>query len=225
MQRLPIAILAGVLAATPALAATRHEHHFKLAFSSQKPGAATGINFRTDRFAYKAPAQGQAADRVATTTFVMAPGTRTNLAAYPKCTQAALEAKGPMGCPARSNVGSGSAAVITGLPIDPVVLDAKIFVKKGGLLAYLTGSGQTQVIAMSMAGNKIVAAVPRKCLVAGDCTKGEAVLKVLTVKLNPGKLVTTPRSCPSSHKWTNTVLYKYVNGDTEKQTSTSPCKG
>jgi hypothetical protein len=71
----------------------------------------------------------------------------------------------------------------------------------------------------------MVAAVPRKCLVETDCTQGEAVLKRLTVTLKPGKLVTTPAKCPSSRKWTNTVLYKFVNGDTEKQTSTSPCKG
>jgi hypothetical protein len=225
MTRLPIVILAGVVAATPALAASRSEHHFKLSFSTQAPGAQTGIKFLTDRYTYKAPPQGQVADRVASTTFIMAPGTRTNLAAYPKCTKAALEAKGPMGCPARSRVGSGSAKVITGLPIDPIALTAQIFVKKAGLLAYLTGSGQTQVIEMSMVRNRIVAQVPRKCLVATDCTQGEAVLKTLTVTLKPGKLVTTPRSCPSSRKWTNRVLYKYVNGDTETLTSASPCKG
>ena len=225
MRRLPIAILAGVLAATPALAATRSEHHFSLTFSSTKPGTSTGVKFLTDRFNYKAPPQGQPADRVATVTFTMPPGTRTNLAAYPKCSKAALEARGPSACPSGSKVGTGKATVITGLPIDPITLSAQVFTKQGGLLAYLTGSGQTQVIEMSMSSNKIVAQVPRRCLIATDCSKGEAVLKSLTVTLKPGKLVKTPRTCPGSGKWTSAAVYKYVNGDTERQTSKSPCKG
>ena len=225
MTRLPIAILAGVVAATPALAATRSEHHFSLTFSAKQPGTSTGVKFLTDRFAYKAPPQGQPADRVANVTFTMPPGTHTNLAAYPKCTKAALDAKGPGGCPSGSRVGTGKAVVITGLPIDPITLTAQIFTKRSGLLAYLTGSGQTQVIEMSMSRNKIVAPVPRKCLVATDCTKGEAVLKTLSVTLTKGKLVKTPSTCPRSGKWGSTAVYKYVNGDTERETSTSPCKG
>ena len=225
MKKLVLIALALVLVAVPALAATRHEHHFNLTFSAKKANAPTGITFLTDRYAYKAPPQGQLADRVATTTFVMQAGSRTNPNAYPACSKAALIAKGPMACPAGSKVGTGKAVVITGLPIDPINMTAQIFTKKNGLLTYLTGAGQTQVIELSMKANKMVAAVPRKCLVESDCTQGEAVLKRLTVTLKPGKLVTTPPKCPSSHKWTNKVLYKFVNGDTETVTSTSPCKG
>lgn len=227
MTRLPLVLTAGLLAVTPALAATRNEHKFKLQFSTQAAGAPTGVSFLTDRFAYKAPPLGQPADRVATTTFIMAPGTRTSTASYPKCSKAALEEKGPMACPARSNVGSGKAYVITGSPLDPIELSAKIFVAKSGLLAYLTGP-QTQIIGMSISGNRIIAAVPRTCLPESSKCQGnyiEAVLKKLTVNLKKGKLITTPRTCPSSRKWTNTVVYKYVNGDTERKTSTSPCKG
>lgn len=225
MKRLALIALATAIAATPALAATRSEHHFTLAFSKKTPSTQTAVKFVTDRYEYRAPPQGRVADRVATTTFVMAPGTRTNLAPYPKCSKAALLDKGPMACPKGSRVGSGKAAVITGLPIDPITLTAQIFVKRGGLVAYLTGSGQTQVIEMSVQRNKIVAAVPRKCLIESDCTQGEAVLKLLSVTVNPGKLITTPPKCAASHKWTNTAIYKYVNGDVERQTSTTPCKG
>jgi hypothetical protein len=217
--------LALAVVSVPALAATRQEHRFNLTFTAKSTGSPTGITFLTDRFGYKAPPQGQLADRVATTTFVMAPGSRTNANAYPACSKSALVARGPMACPKGSRVGSGKAVVITGLPIDPINMTAQIFTTRNGLLTYLTGSGQTQVIALSMKANKIVAAVPRKCLVPSDCTQGEAVLKKLTVTLKPGKLVMTPAKCPSNHKWTNSVLYKYVNGDTERQTSTSPCKG
>jgi hypothetical protein len=225
MKKLALIALAAAIATTPALAAGRSEHHFGLSFTSKSAHSPTGTKFSTDRFAYKAPPQGELADRVAVTTFVMAPGTRTNTAAFPHCTKAALVAKGPGACPKGSNVGTGKATVITGLPIDPIKLTAQIFVKKGGLLAYLTGSGQTQVIEMSVKANKIVAAVPQKCLIPSDCTKGEAVLKVLAVTVKPGKLITTPAKCPASHKWLNTAIYKYANGDTERETSTTPCKG
>jgi hypothetical protein len=225
MKRLAIVTLAAAVAVTPAFAAVRHEHKFALTYGAKTTKTATGVKFLTNRFNYKAPPQGEAVDRVATTTFVLAPGTRINVAPYPKCTKAALEARGPQACPKGSTVGSGKATVITGLPIDPITLTAQVFAKSSGLLAYLTGSGQTQVLEMAIKGNKIVAAVPQKCLIPGDCLKGEAVLKLLSVTLKPGKLVTTPSKCPSSHKWTNTAIYKFANGDTEKETSTTPCKG
>jgi hypothetical protein len=224
MKRLPVIALAAVIAATPAYAAVRHEHKFGLTYTAKTTRSTTGVKFLTNRVNYKAPPQGQAADRVASTTFVLAPGTRINVGAYPKCTAAALNAKGPQACPKGSNVGTGKATVITGLPIDPIELSAQIFAKSVGLLAYLTGSGQTQVIEMSISGNKIIAAVPQKCLIPSDCLKGEAVLKLLSVTLRPGKLVTTPTKCPATHKWTNTAIYKYVNGDTETETSSTPCK-
>ena len=223
MKKLLILVLAGALLAVPATAAIRHEHHFGLTFSTKAVNAHSGVTFRTDRFEYKAPPQGQLADRVAKVTFQMAPGTRTNTAAFPACSKSALTARGPGACPSGSQVGTGNATVITGLPIDPVKMTAKVFTTKGGLLTYLTGSGQTQVIALSMSGSRIVSPVPHVCP-TGDCSQVEAVLKILTVKLNSGKLITTPAKCPASRKWTNKAIYTYVNGDTETETSLTPCK-
>lgn len=225
MKKVLLLAVATALLAVPAYAAVRHEHKFSLAFTTKAVNAKSGTTFLTNRFNYKAPPQGQPADRVKTTQFVMAPGTRTNPNAYPACSKSALVAKGPMACPAGSKVGTGKAEVITGLPLDPIVMTAQVFTTRNGLLTYLTGAGQTQVIGLSMKANKIVAAVPRKCLVDTDCTQGEAVLKRLSVTLKPGKLITTPAKCPASHKWTNTAIYTFVNGDTERETSTSPCKG
>jgi hypothetical protein len=215
----------GAVLAVPAFAATRDEHEFGLSFSTRAANSKSGVKFFTDRVDYKAPPQGKLADRVASVTFVMAPGTRTNPNAYPSCSAKALEQRGPGACPKGSKVGTGRAEVITGLPLDPIIMSAQVFTTRNGLLTYLTGSGQTQVIGLTMRGNKIVAPVPRKCLIPSDCSQGEAVLKRLSVTLNPGKIVTTPRSCPSSHKWTNTAVYQFVNGDRETETSTSKCKG
>ena len=224
MKRLALTSLAVVLIAVPAYGAIRHEHHFSLAFSTHTTLAKSGVTFSTDRFNYKAPPPGQAADRVASVAFRMAPGTRTNPNAFPSCSKSALTARGPGACPSGSQVGSGKAVVITGLPIDPVKMTAKVFTTRGGLLTYLTGSGQTQVIALTMSGNTIVSPVPHVCP-TGDCSQVEAVLKSLTVTLKPSKLVVTPARCPASKKWTNKAIYKYVNGDSETETSTSACKG
>jgi hypothetical protein len=223
VKRLPLIALALALLAVPAAAAIRHEHHFSLAFSAQATGARSGVTFTTDRFNYKAPPPGKLADRVASVSFQMAPGTRTNPKAFPACSQSALRARGPAACPRGSQVGSGKAVVITGLPIDPVRMTAKVFTTRGGLLTYMTGSGQTQVIALSMTGSKIVSPVPHVCP-TGNCKQVEAVLKSLTVTLKPSKLITTPAKCPATRKWTNKAVYKFVNGDIETETSTSPCK-
>ena len=223
MKKLLLVVLGTALLAVPAYAATRHEHHFSLTFSSKATNAQSGVTFVTDRFAYKAPPQGTPADRVAKVTFQMAPGTRTNTAAFPSCSKAALTAKGPGACPKGSQVGTGKAVVITGLPIDPVNMTAKVFTTKGGLLTYLTGSGQTQVIALTMSGSRIISPVPHVCP-TGDCSQVEAVLKKLTVNLTAGKLITTPAKCPASRKWTNKAMYTFVNGDTETVTSLTACK-
>jgi hypothetical protein len=224
VNKLLLAVLTAALLAVPASAALRHEHRFSLSFSAKTTKTASGVTFMTDRFNYRAPPQGTPADRVSRVTFQMAPGTRTNVGAYPSCSKAKLTKIGPSACPKGSQVGTGKAVVITGLPIDPVNMTAKVFTTRGGLLTYLTGSGQTQVIALAMSGSKIVSPVPHVCP-TGDCKQVEAVLKKLTVTLKAGKLITTPSKCPASRKWTNKAIYTYVNGDTETETSLSTCKG
>ncbi len=227
MRKLTLLALASAVFAVPAFAATRQEHHFKLTFSAKAPNWQTGVSFLTDRFAYKPPPTGQPADRVTQTKFVMASGTRFYPNSYPSCSKSKLETIGPSACPKGSQVGKGNAIVITGNPaIDGssgVRLSAKIFTTKGGLLTFLEGSGQKQVLALGIKGTTLTANVPRICP-TGDCTQLEAVLKTLTVQLASGKLVRTPSKCPSSHKWTNKAVYTYANGDTETETSTTPCK-
>jgi hypothetical protein len=223
MKKLIVVALAAAIAATSALAATRSEHHFSLTFSTKAAGKPTGIKFMTDRYAYKAPPAGTAVDRVATTTFIMAPGTRTRTAGYRSCSAQALLDGRAKTC---SKVGTGTATVVSGNSIlDPGLANVavELYVKNAGLLAFLPKLNQ--VIELSMKGNKIVAAVPQKCLDEKDCTQGEFVLKVLKSTIKPGTLITTPKTCPKSGKWTNEVLYKYANGDTEHLSSTSRCKG
>lgn len=232
------AILVSALAllglATVAIAATRDEHKFKMAFTATKPNKATGLTFTTDRYAYEAPPPGQPVElRVTKTVFTLHKGAKLKTGVVPACSKAKLEDRGAAGCP-KSDIGGGSATVITGVSsLDPVKEDVKLFAKKNGILAYLTGL-QTQVIELSVDGRTITAKVPRICLGGGTpeegCPNGEAVLKKLKtkvdkVKTSKGKLVTTPPSCPASGNWKNKVKYTYSNGDTETKTATSRCSG
>jgi hypothetical protein len=220
--------------ATVAIAATRDEHKFKMTFTKTGVGKSTGLNFSTDRRAYQPPPPGQPVElRVTKTVFTLQKGAKINTSVVPACSKADLEEMGPAGCP-DSEIGDGSATVITGVSsLDPVQEDVTLFAKKNGILAYLTGL-QTQVISLSVKGRKITAVVPRICLGGGtpeeDCPNGEAVLKKLKSKIDKkktkkGKLITTPPSCPANGKWKNSVTYTYSNGDTERKTSNSKCSG
>jgi hypothetical protein len=234
MRRLPVvlALILAVVLAVDATAVTRSEHHFKMSFAKKAPGVPTAVSFGTDRFAYTAPPLGQAADRVATTVFVMHPGTRTDTRAVPNCTLATLEGN-PDGCPAGSKVGTGTATAITGLSgLDPVSFEVTVYAARNGLLAHLSGL-TIQNIELAMKGNRITANVPRICSPGGSledgCSNGDTVLKTLSVKLNARKrgtraLVRTPRRCPASGVWTNKAIYTFVNGDTETQTAATKCR-
>ena len=231
MRRLALIVLIGALVAAPALAATRSEHKFSMTFSKKAPATATGVSFLTDRFAYTPPAVGRPADRVAKTVFVMAPGTRTDTRAVTRCSEKA--ARSILGCPAGSKVGSGTATAITGIStLDPVTLKVAVYAAKNGLWAHLTGLSD-EVIPLAMTANKITAEVPRSCnpggSLADDCANGDTVLKTLDIKIarkakGRRALIRTPAACPKSGVWTNRAIYTYVNGDTEVQSQTTPCR-
>jgi hypothetical protein len=234
MRRLPLLIILALVVATPAVAATRSEHHFSMSFSKKTPATSTGISFVTDRFSYVAPPVGQKADRVAKIVFTMAPGTKTDTRATAVCSKAQLEQGGLTACPAGAKVGTGTATAITGLvDLDPVSFQVTVLAKRYGLLAFLAGGGVTQIVELSMSGNKITTEVPRICSPGGalenDCANGDTVLKQMSVKIAPHKrgkhmLVRTPKRCPKAGVWTNTATYTFVNGDTETEKSTTPCR-
>ena len=227
-----ISALLAVAVASIAIGATRDEHKFKMSFTATEVSKSTGLNFTTDRYAYKAPPPGQPVPiRVTKTVFTLHKGSKLNTGVVPACTKANLDDKGPAACP-KSKIGGGAATVITGVSsLDPVKENVALFAKKDGILAYLTGL-QKQVIELGVDGRTITAKVPRICLGGGtpeqNCPNGEAVLQRLSATVNKtktdkGVLVKTPSSCPSDGKWKNKVKYSYSNGDTEQKTATSKC--
>ena len=227
-----LAVLLCVFGVSSVWGATRSEHKFTMKFTTIKKNTSTGVKFTTNRFAYKPPPFGQKADRVSKIKFVMAKGTRTSTSGLKLCSKSKLQSKGPSGCPSGSKVGSGSATIITGISVfDPVRASVQVFAKKNGLLTYiLTTQGVSSVVDLALKGNTITAPVPAKCVVPNEspaqgCPSGEAVIKILTVKILPkGKLIQTPKSCPSTGQWINKATYTYANGDTETEKSNSPCK-
>ena len=227
-----VAALVALAAVSAAIAATRDDHKFKMTFGATEAGKVTALNFTTDRYTYRAPPPGKPVElRVTKTVFTLHRGSKVDTSVVPACTRAKLEDKGPMACP-KSEIGGGSATVITGVAsLDPVKEKVALFAKRNGILAYLTGL-QTQVIELGVKGRTITAKVPRICLGGGtpeqNCPNGEAVLKKLSAKVTKtktrkGKLIATPGSCPSSGRWTNRVKYSYSNGDTETKTAASKC--
>jgi hypothetical protein len=235
MRKTMLLVLIGGLMgglAVPVLAAKVHEHKFSMKFSSKKPKSSTGISFSTNR-SYQPPPPGSPANPVTKLVFTLQKGTKINASVVPACSKSKLDAQGPTGCPSGSKVGAGSATVITGLSaFDPVREKVTLFARKGGLLAYLAGA-QNLTIDLKVSGNKLTVNVPRVCLPPGTpaqgCPNGEAVLTIfkttiIAKKTSKRTFTTTPKSCPSSHKWTNTAGYTFRNGDTETETSTSLCK-
>lgn len=236
-RRLFVASTAAVslLAVLPAAAAIRSEQTFKLTLTSERPRTSTGVVFSTDRAAYMPPATGKPLT-VSRVVFSLPPGTRINTAAARRCSVAVLERQGAAGCRAGSQIGSGTAVAITGTPLDPVNETVQLFATRAGMAAFLSGL-QTAVIPMTVRANRITAQLPRFCLPPGtpadDCSAGEAVLKSLSVTIRARtrgtgrrarRLVTTPRTCPASRTWTSRATYTYANGDTERETSTTPCR-
>ena len=224
-----VGVAAALTAALPAAAAVRNEHKFKLTLTAKQPKKSTGVTFSSDRANYAIP-PGTAPLRVTKTVFALPLGTRINPRAARACSISTLQSQGAAGCPAGSQVGSGSAVAITNLAALPSVPEqVQLFATSTGLVAFLTGT-KTIILKLSIKANKITAVVPRLCLGTGadPCTVGEAVLKTLKITIRPKtsgtrRLVTTPASCVGG-KWTSRATYTYANGDTDTKTSTATCR-
>jgi hypothetical protein len=236
-SRLSLSVIASatLLAAIPATAAMRSEHTFKLTLKEQTVKTSTGLTLTTDRD-YTAPAAGTKPLLVTKVTFALPAGSKINTAAATRCSISVLRTQGAAGCRSGTSVGGGDAVAITGTALDPVKEKVDVFVTKtNGMAAILTGL-QTVVIPLAVQGNKLAAALPRLCLPPGtpanNCAAGEIVLKTLKITLKAKttgsgakakRLVTTPPSCVGG-KWKSRATYRFANGDTDVQSSTTTCR-
>ena len=234
-SRLPIAVAvaAALLAAIPAAAAVRSEHTLTLKLSAKTPKKSTGATIVTERN-YTAPPPGTPALLVTKIVFALPSGTKFNTAAATRCSVAILQAQGAAGCAPGSAVGGGSAAAITGTPLDPIRQQVAVYATDTGLAAILTGL-QTAVLPLKLKDNKITAVLPRVCrppgAIADGCPTGDIVLKSLDITLKATskgsgskvkRLITTPAKCTGG-KWKASATYTFSNGDTEVRKSNSKC--
>ena len=223
------AVTATLLAVNPVAAALRSEHTLSLKLSAKAPKKSTGATITTSR-TITPPAL-----RVTRIVFALPAGTKLNTAAATRCSVAILQAQGAAGCKAGSAIGAGTAAAITGTPLDPIRQQVAVYATATGLAAILTGL-QTAVLPLSVKDNKISAVLPRICRppgnLANDCASGDILLKELDIRLvaktkgsgsKAKRLITTPAKCAGG-RWRSSATYTFSNGDTEVQRSTTNCR-
>ena len=224
-----VAVSLALLAAIPATAAVRSEHTLALKLSAKTPKKSTGATITTRR-TITPPAL-----RVTKIVFALPAGTKFNTAAATRCSLAALQAQGAAGCPAGSAIGRGTAAAITGTPLDPIRQQVAVYATATGLAAILTGL-QTAVLPLTVRANKITAVLPRICrppgTLANGCASGDVILQQLDIKLDAKtkgtgsrkkRLITTPAKCVGG-KWRSSATYTFSNGDTEVRRSNTNCR-
>lgn len=122
-----------LLAAIPATAAVRSEHTLTLKLSAKTPKKSTGATIRTSR-TITPPAL-----RATKIVFALPSGTKFNTAAAAGCSVEVLQAQGAAGSAAGSAVGGGTAAAITGTPLDPIRQTVAVYATTTGLASILTG--------------------------------------------------------------------------------------
>jgi hypothetical protein len=181
-------------------------------------------------------------------TMIFPAGAVINQAAAPQCgaTDQDFSQKGDKACPAKSNVGTGAAKVRVPFNGQPDInAGVKLFNgKKKQLIAYVTPTiGQPVVLRTVISGKagktqKLTITVPLTCLIGTppNCKDARIVELSLFIKKTianvkkKGKtikipLLTTPKKCPASKKWTFTFTFHHRDGSgQETRTSDSPCK-
>ena len=171
--------------------------------------------------------------------------------AIPQCnaTEQDFSQKGDQACPAKSNVGSGSAKVrLKFNGTNDIPATVKLFNgTKNRLFAYVSPTpGQPIVIPTKVTGKpfktqKLIITVPITCALGTppNCgSAGEArivdlslFIKKVIGKVKKGKkkvktpFLQTPKTCPKSGHWTFTFTFHHRdNSGTDKNTSDSACK-
>ena len=194
------------------------------AFTTNKPGVASGRAFHDEFFNAKdRSAKPPAVQHV----HIQLPrGARFNWRAVPLCTasDAELMAQGEAACPARSKVGKEVFSFDTGVPgPNRLVTNDIAFLNNRDELIILTREPQTgtRVVVRGKLGRDTLdfeldplPGTPPD----GGADKREDGTYPVTGWL------TTPRTCPKSRKWTFRADYTFRNGEKVTRTSKSPCR-
>jgi hypothetical protein len=199
---------------------------FDLAFSSKAPGSPTAARLR---ILYKDPSDPDAKPPPLRELRLDAPaGARFSGNAVPAChaSDAELRAEGRDACPAASKVGSGTLSVVTGFgpPLDPFPTDATLFNSGDGIIELFTQQASNRTLAIDrtkFVGPSALEAHPP--VTPGGPPDGETSVREVRFTYDKSPLITTPRDCPGSGRWSSRLTYKTSDGGTYSAGSTTPC--
>jgi len=221
-----------MLVATFGLAATAQgasegNAAFRLTFTSTTPGSSTGVHVD---LRFGDPIGSDHKPLQLTGARIRLPkGTVIDTSTRPQCTapDPVLQAAGTLGCPADSQVGSGSLEGETGFgqPIDPLVGDDTVFNGMDELIEIITPPGAPAPAAgvdrLSINGNVLTAHPPS---VPGGPPDWTTNIKRITFVIPAhGAYITTPPSCPSSGHWRTVATFKFADGSGNRVTADTPC--
>ena len=220
--------VAVALASLPAaaIAADGSRQTASIAFDAQRPGQSTGTQLSID---YVNPDDAAAKPPAVQTVVIrLAPGSAidTSVPAPCEASDQQLMASGPAACPAGSRVGKGELDADTGLagPARLLQNDVTLLNNRSELILLLESKTQptTRLVARAtIQGPTITSEVPP---LPGGPPDGFTAIKRVRLRLDERRgYVTTPPSCPSSGRWTNSVSFTYRDNLTQTVSNGSPC--
>ena len=229
-------MLAGLLAAgccfaLPSQAAVNGNVALAVTFTSTTPGTSTGMHVDV-RFG--SPVGSDKKPPNLTGARIHLPnGTVLRTDTRPTCTapDPVLQVAGTLGCPADSQVGTGSLEGDTGFgaPVDPLVGDDTVFNGNGELIEIVTPPGAPAPAAgvdrLTIDGSTLTAHPPT---VPGGPPDYTTNIRRITFTVpahgnGTDAYITTPPSCPRSGYWVTKAKFYFADGTKNAVTARTPC--
>jgi hypothetical protein len=210
----------------------------ELRLTTKKTGASSGV-FATEIFNARYP-NGQLKP-LRHSLIAFPKGTTFDAAATDTCsaTDADFKAKGMSACRQSTKIGSGKTTVVTtGTPteIGPIALDVTAFARKDGqILVFSSGGMYLSSQLVTVHGRFNSTSTNPNCVVVTEtapCQHGEFTPRSLTVtyparsRVVNGKrhnIITTPRTCPASRRWSFGDTHTFADGSKDVFVSHPRC--
>jgi hypothetical protein len=215
-------VIAGLLTLFPPAASPSDQFTttFDMAYSSERPGASTGLNTRV---AWSDPGEvGGKPTAIHRIRFGFHHGTRFDTSALPRCeaSDGRLRRMGPSACPARTRLGSGSTEAML-VPGPTLTTTVSLFNARHQIIIVVTYLG----VVLTEFRDEVK---PHAIVVNPLLPPGVSLTK-LSIEIDPHArggvaYMRAPSRCPSSRSWTTVGAFAYENGTQQTLTSTTPCR-
>jgi hypothetical protein len=235
LRKLTAGVVAGLLTlAFAGTAVAAPIQSFKLAYSSQKPAASTGINTNISSTDPSQPNNKPAAATDVLLTFNAGTKFNTNVPGVCKASDQQVKNQGAGACSQKSQIGTGTATA-NAFPLiaNPVYENITAFNAPGSIIFLLTPgtnpttgqpdtSGQTLVLRGTLHGTTLDTPVNVPPVAGIPISLTSFVLNIGAVKKGKKAWATTPAKCTGG-KWTTKAKFTYADGTNLSVSSTSPC--